>query len=77
MYRLPCELINTVNGHSKKKKEKKGKKCGTSSRHITNLNLSISSFDIYDCVPLVYRTGRCSFHQQQKLRQKVLQDWPQ
>ncbi len=47
---LVC-FINSVNGHSKKKK-KKGKKCGTSSRHITNLNQSIFSFDIYDWVPL-------------------------
>ncbi len=39
---LVC-FISTFNGRSKKK----GKKCGASSRHITNLKQSIFSFDIY------------------------------
>jgi hypothetical protein len=42
---LVC-FISTVNGHTKKKR-KKGSKCGASSGHITNLEQSIFSFDIY------------------------------
>jgi hypothetical protein len=45
---LVC-LISTVNGYSKKKKEKKPIKTGASSGHITNLKQSIlETFDIYD-----------------------------
>jgi hypothetical protein len=47
MARTTCLVcfISTVNGHSKKKKEKR-LKCGASSRHIANLKQSIFSFDI-------------------------------
>ncbi len=46
---LVC-FISTVNGHSKKRKEKKPIKTGASSRHIKNLKQSIlETFDIYGC----------------------------
>jgi hypothetical protein len=51
---LVC-FIGTVNGHSKKKR----KKCGASSWHITNLEQSIFSFDIYGRT--LWLTGKFNF----------------
>ncbi len=46
---LVC-FISTVNGCSKKRKEKKPIETGASSGHITNLKQSIlETFDIYGC----------------------------
>jgi hypothetical protein len=63
MARTTCLVcfISTVNGHSKKKKEKR-LKCGASSRHIANLKQSIFSFDIYDVQAQLKRKEIISQH---------------